>query len=618
MALDERLRRELDSAGRPADPTGVYEELIRHRERRRMVRKAQHGALAIVIVFGTIGGAYAASSLFRPSDGAPGIQPEYANGLIVYAKHDSTAGGVHLYAVDVDGSNVRQLTHGESADHDPSWSPDGRRIAFVRETGADRFIAVLDIGSGTIRRVTPATITAFEPAWSPDGQRIVFVGYEDPFRDGGLFALDADGSDLTRITESLGSVGHPVWSDDGLQIAFSANPQDDPDTFNLYLVQPDGTRLWNITQTRGLQVTEVPIGWLPSGNLLVAQGPTLLGGLGEAAESVRWIEITPDGDVVRVRFEGAATAERRNTPSLSPDGRYVIFDTEVEGRFSVWYMDLETGELSRVTRDGGFGAVWQPVPIDEQVSPAPEPTPKPSPTASGRPVDRRIRDVGLGLRLCDVSSLRGTFLAEYPESEVFVGAEPSAAGRCPLTESMSGVIAIDLSGDGLADIASEPFACQYQCGAFAAPDIDGDGTDEILAINVGFSIVGLQLFDVVPNEDEPAIVAVMVEPPGDAALGHQGFDGSGPPQFWIGGDAFVADAIRCESVDGRRTLVSTTVRMVPPDTPDSVWEVHETMFVLEGDGILRVVDAADFEVPVGSESPGFLATTGCDARMVWP
>ena len=50
MALDERLKHELERAGRPADPSGVYEDLIRRRERRRIVRKVESGVLAIVVV----------------------------------------------------------------------------------------------------------------------------------------------------------------------------------------------------------------------------------------------------------------------------------------------------------------------------------------------------------------------------------------------------------------------------------------------------------------------------------------------------------------------------------------------------------------------------------------
>jgi hypothetical protein len=66
VALDERLRHELQRAARPADPSGVYEHMIRRRERRRIVRKVQRGVLAVAVVTGSIAGAYGLSRLFLP------------------------------------------------------------------------------------------------------------------------------------------------------------------------------------------------------------------------------------------------------------------------------------------------------------------------------------------------------------------------------------------------------------------------------------------------------------------------------------------------------------------------------------------------------------------------
>lgn len=245
----------------------------------------------------------------------------------------------------------------------------------------------------------------------------------------------------------------------------------------------------------------------------------------------------------------------------------------------------------------------------------PSSVPPGTPTMGPSPTDERISDVGLGLRLCDVSSVRGRFLGEGDASQTaFVGTGP-ADGGCPNGEEPTGVAALDLTGDGLADVASEPFGCQGGCLAYAAPDVDGDGTDELLVQNVLFTIVGLRLFDVVSDEDGPALVMAMVEPPGDAALGMEGFDGSGPPQFWIGGDAFVADSLRCETQPGGRVLISTTAESLPHDSPDAVWQIHETTFELR-DGLLRVVEARDLEEPAGlGTTPSFMSTGGCGADL---
>jgi hypothetical protein len=147
---------------------------------------------------------------------------------------------------------------------------------------------------------------------------------------------------------------------------------------------------------------------------------------------------------------------------------------------------------------------------------------------------------------------------------------------------------------------------------FAAPDIDGDGNDELLVQNIQFSIVGLKLFEVVPNEDEPALVAVTVAPPGDAPFGFQGFEAGEEPQFWIGGDAFVADAIRCEPREGDRVFISTTGESRPHDSPDARFFATETTFILEN-GVLRVLDVREYETSLDDPSP--FVTTGCGADL---
>jgi hypothetical protein len=147
---------------------------------------------------------------------------------------------------------------------------------------------------------------------------------------------------------------------------------------------------------------------------------------------------------------------------------------------------------------------------------------------------------------------------------------------------------------------------------FAAPDIDGDGNDELLVQNVQFTIVGLKLFEVVPNEDEPALVAVTVAQPGDAPFGYEAFEGGEEPQFWIGGDAFVADALRCEAGEGGRLFISTTGESRPHDSIDARWFATETTFDLES-GELRVIDVREYETSLDDRSP--FVTTGCGANL---
>jgi imidazolonepropionase-like amidohydrolase/Tol biopolymer transport system component len=100
-------------------------------------------------------------------------------------------GGFHLWTLRPDGGDVRQLTDGPWDDRGPAWSPDGTRIAFASERGGDTVIGspyriwVVDVRSGALTPLTgrpgrqgPEQDGAwedFDPTWSPDGERVLFV-----------------------------------------------------------------------------------------------------------------------------------------------------------------------------------------------------------------------------------------------------------------------------------------------------------------------------------------------------------------------------------------------------------------------------------------------------------
>jgi Tol biopolymer transport system component len=135
----------------------------------------------------------------------------------------------HIYIVKADGSRERRLTTKQGLYEYPAWSPDGKKIAFVK----DRNIYVIDTtggeGGGNQPRLLRVTATLpgrpTDLAWSPDGNEIVFtiltaqpsrrsVGKQD------VYKMDANGSSVTRLTHARGIEWSPTWSPEGDQIAF--------------------------------------------------------------------------------------------------------------------------------------------------------------------------------------------------------------------------------------------------------------------------------------------------------------------------------------------------------------------------------------------------------------
>jgi hypothetical protein len=365
-----------------------------------------------------------------------------------------------------------------------------------------------------------------------------------------------------------------------------------------------------VTNTPDEAESESVIGWLPNGNLLARVGPSEITiGPGQPVQIERWVEMTTRGEVIRVVFEGAAnTEETRQSPSVSPDGRYVVFDTPDGSGNNMRVMEIATGTVTAITN--GAGPAWQPLPAVASIEPTPTGTPTPVPSEG--------TDAGLGFVLCDVHRVgQGPFVEDG--GSVYIGAK-SVDGRCPGGQEMAdSVVLLDLSGDQRFEAAVAEVRCAAPCTAFSTPDVDGDGTKELLIQNVEFSVAGLQLIDfgtrAGPDGEESGAFAVVVASPADP---EHGFEPDVPPQLWIGGDAFELDALTCEARPSGRVLIVSTATQEPPDSPDGVWKVHETVLRLASTGVLEMVSSRDYEDPLEG-GPSFVGDgTLCGAWLPYP
>ena len=96
-------------------------------------------------------------------------------------------GNAEIFLVDSDGANLRNLTRHDAWDGDPTWSPDGKRVAFTSDrSGSDDLFLMKDDGSGVRQLTRDVDVTS--PAWSSDGAQIAFGGTLEPLR-----VADAEG-----------------------------------------------------------------------------------------------------------------------------------------------------------------------------------------------------------------------------------------------------------------------------------------------------------------------------------------------------------------------------------------------------------------------------------------
>lgn len=233
-----------------------------------------------------------------------------------------TNAGIEVF--DTASSARRVISPPGLGDEWPSWSPDGVTIAFVVDGG----LWVMKADGSNRRRLADLGPANYLAAWSPDGRRIAFhaatpVGSSPGYQ---IFVIGTDGTGLTKLTADRVFGENPMWSPDGAWIAFTGGL---PEPGGLYLVRPDGTELQRVADARS---SPYYVTWSPSGREV--------GFVGDDGV-LRIIDVRSRAvGVLGVRAVGGLT--------WAPDGSFVVYAGEGGGG---------TSSLYRLDRAGGSPVV---------------------------------------------------------------------------------------------------------------------------------------------------------------------------------------------------------------------------------------------------------------------
>ena len=239
-----------------------------------------------------------------------------------------------LQVADADGFGAQTILASNEPIISPAWSPDGTRLAYVSFERKKPVVYVQSLTTGQRSAVANFLGSNSAPAWAPDGRRLAVV----LTKDGGsqIFTMDADGrGQPVRITNTQGIDTEPNWSPDGQWIIFTSDRGGSP---QIYRMPGSGGQAQRLTfeGTYNVSPRYSPDG--KSFTFIQRNGSRFSVAVQDFAS--RQVQVLTDGGV-------------DESPSFAPNGRMILYASEVRGRGILAAVSSDGRVKQRFTETGG-------------------------------------------------------------------------------------------------------------------------------------------------------------------------------------------------------------------------------------------------------------------------
>lgn len=266
------------------------------------------------------------------------VAPETGRTEII-AFYSGRTGDNEIFLMNIDGSGLENLTNNLASDLCPAISPMNDRIAFLSDRDGNMEIYTMNLEGSDLLQLTNSSHEKVHPSWSPDGTKILYI--IDYTSRTEIWIMKSDGTDKQRLTNNSFRDERPFMSPDGTSILFMTYRNRN---FDIFLMNVDGTNQQRISDTNGHEIFPV---WSPDGSKIAYSMNALNFQNPQAEIHV----INSDGTNLSILTEADG---RDENPCWSPDGNYIVFQSERDGNFELYYMNVDGSNQTRLTTNSAW------------------------------------------------------------------------------------------------------------------------------------------------------------------------------------------------------------------------------------------------------------------------